>query len=90
MIAEEADPASATLVPSLKEAGLSGKSTPRQQLPAEASARLQKWLQDNPTRPYPTEEEKEGLLQETGLTFSQLNNWFSNSRRRLGKKHAAE
>ena len=47
---------------------------------------MNSWIFANQQSPYPTEEEKSKLLQATGLTSSQLNNWFSNARRRILKK----
>ena len=39
--------------------------------------------------PYPSEEEKAMLCQQTNLTLNQINNWFTNARRRLLPKTAA-
>ena len=57
------------------------------QLPAHASKILRKWLFAHVERPYPSESEKQELQDSTGLTLVQVNNWFSNARRRILKKH---
>ena len=44
---------------------------------------LRAWLIQHLTRPYPTKDEKKQLCQETGLSIHQVNNWFSNARRRI-------
>ena len=43
---------------------------------------LNKWLSDNVAHPYPTEQEKDFFCRVTGLSMSQINNWFTNARRR--------
>lgn len=43
---------------------------------------LRTWLKTNKTRPYPTNEELELLQQRTGLSKTQISNWFANARRR--------
>lgn len=43
---------------------------------------LKRWLDDHSDMPYPTEEEKEQLKDQTGLTRSQISNWLANARRR--------
>ncbi len=43
---------------------------------------LSQWLLAHHNNPYPTKEEKHDLCLETGLSSEQLNNWFSNTRRR--------
>lgn len=47
---------------------------------------LKSWLFQNILKPYPTEAKKKELLNLTGLTLSQLNNWLINSRRRILKR----
>lgn len=55
----------------------------RGNLPKPVTAILKSWLVENCTNPYPTEEEKNWLKQETGLTLNQISNWFINARRRI-------
>jgi hypothetical protein len=43
---------------------------------------LKNWLIQHADHPYPTEEEKEALKAETGLTVGQISNWMANTRRR--------
>ena len=52
-------------------------------LPEKATAVLKKWLFDHSTKPYPDEDEKQQLCLLTGLSLTQLNNWFINARRRI-------
>jgi len=49
----------------------------------DASKVLRKWFFDHFSHPYPEKEEKERLCNETGLTAKQLNDWFSNWRKRV-------
>eukprot|EP01133_Synstelium_polycarpum_P006532 gene6532-7564_t len=55
----------------------------RGKLPNEATSTLKKWLFEHNMHPYPTEEEKGVLAHSTSLSFSQINNWFTNARRRI-------
>eukprot|EP00180_Rhodochaete_pulchella_P001486 Plantae.Rhodophyta-Rhodochaete_pulchella.ctg23042.p1 GENE.Plantae.Rhodophyta-Rhodochaete_pulchella.ctg23042~~Plantae.Rhodophyta-Rhodochaete_pulchella.ctg23042.p1 ORF type:complete len:218 (+),score=33.06 Plantae.Rhodophyta-Rhodochaete_pulchella.ctg23042:28-654(+) len=57
----------------------------RNSLSTHANNVLRLWLFSNFLNPYPTEEEKKSLCQETGLTLTQINNWFINARVRLWK-----
>ncbi|UPX17049.1 uncharacterized protein EKO05_0007426 [Ascochyta rabiei] len=43
---------------------------------------LRNWLTAHKARPYPTSEEMEMLQQRTGLSKTQIANWFANARRR--------
>lgn len=49
---------------------------------SEGVALLWRWVADHLTRPYPSREDKEELLQSTGLTKIQLRNFFTNVRKR--------
>ena len=46
---------------------------------------LRIWFSDHLDSPYPSESEKDRLTHESGLSKTQVSNWFSNARRR--KKH---
>ncbi|CAI5746646.1 unnamed protein product [Peronospora destructor] len=43
------------------------------------------WFEHNLHHPYPTEEEKEWLARQGGITLEQVNNWFINTRGRKWK-----
>ncbi|XP_046847417.1 homeobox protein Meis1-like isoform X3 [Xenia sp. Carnegie-2017] len=51
--------------------------------PKAATNIMKAWLFQHLTHPYPSEEQKRTLAQETGLTILQVNNWFINARRRI-------
>lgn len=55
-------------------------------LPPAATKILKEWIWAHAEKPYPTEDEKKLLVAKTGLTLVQINNWFSNARRRMLKK----
>ncbi|KAG8185754.1 hypothetical protein JTE90_000737 [Oedothorax gibbosus] len=52
-------------------------------LPKQATEILKAWLLKNFIDPYPSEEEKLKLAEETKLKLEQVNNWLINARRRL-------
>ncbi|PRP89369.1 hypothetical protein PROFUN_01232 [Planoprotostelium fungivorum] len=54
-------------------------------LPDDTTNVLKRWLYDHWSYPYPTDEDKSILCKQCGLTPIQLNNWFTNARRRLLK-----
>ncbi|CAL5355246.1 unnamed protein product [Camellia sinensis] len=51
-------------------------------LPGDTTSMLKAWWQSHSKWPYPTEEDKARLVQETGLQLKQINNWFINQRKR--------
>ncbi|XP_058785924.1 homeobox protein knotted-1-like 3 isoform X2 [Vicia villosa] len=51
-------------------------------LPGDTTSVLKDWWQSHAKWPYPTEEDKARLVQETGLQLKQINNWFINQRKR--------
>ncbi|KAG6475462.1 homeobox protein knotted-1-like 13 isoform X1 [Zingiber officinale] len=51
-------------------------------LPGDTTSTLKAWWQSHSQWPYPTEEDKARLVQETALQLKQINNWFINQRKR--------
>jgi hypothetical protein len=51
---------------------------------------VMEWLREHRNNPYPSEEEKELLLQQTEMTANQLKYWFTNARRRILPKLEAQ
>ncbi|MCO5582575.1 hypothetical protein L7F22_036473 [Adiantum nelumboides] len=51
-------------------------------LPGSTTSHLRHWWDAHSKWPYPTEEEKQRLVRETGLELKQINNWFINQRKR--------
>ncbi|CAF1047557.1 unnamed protein product [Adineta ricciae] len=51
--------------------------------PKSATSLMRTWLFQHLNHPYPSEEEKQFLAQETNLSIIQVNNWFINARRRI-------
>ncbi|KAK9141800.1 hypothetical protein Syun_011200 [Stephania yunnanensis] len=51
-------------------------------LPGNTSSVLKSWWMSHSKWPYPTEEDKARLVEETGLQLKQINNWFINQRKR--------
>ncbi|KAG8075139.1 hypothetical protein GUJ93_ZPchr0006g45858 [Zizania palustris] len=58
-------------------------------LPGDTASTLKAWWQAHSKWPYPTEEDKAHLVQETGLQLKQINNWFINQRKRNWHSNAA-
>ncbi|KAH6716327.1 hypothetical protein BKA61DRAFT_642873 [Leptodontidium sp. MPI-SDFR-AT-0119] len=61
-----------------------GKAVPKvgPRFSRESIRILRGWLSTHRTHPYPTEEEKESLIHQTGLNKTQITNWLANARRR--------
>ncbi|KAI9308946.1 hypothetical protein BJ944DRAFT_246136 [Cunninghamella echinulata] len=55
----------------------------RGNLPRAVTSVLREWLANHKQHPYPTDEEKLALAQQTHLTLNQVSNWFINARRRI-------
>ncbi|CAB0039477.1 unnamed protein product [Trichogramma brassicae] len=55
----------------------------RSVLPKHATNIMRAWLFGHLIHPYPTEDEKRQIANETNLTLLQVNNWFINARRRI-------
>ncbi|XAR70358.1 hypothetical protein NMG60_11027188 [Bertholletia excelsa] len=51
-------------------------------LPGDTTSVLKQWWQQHAKWPYPTEDDKAKLVEETGLQLKQINNWFINQRKR--------
>lgn len=58
-------------------------------LPGDTTSMLKAWWQSHSKWPYPTEEDKAKLVQETGLQLKQINNWFINQRKRNWHSNAS-
>lgn len=54
----------------------------RGNLPKETTDKLRSWFHAHLHHPYPSEEEKQSLMRQTGLQINQISNWFINARRR--------
>ncbi|KAI4365522.1 hypothetical protein MLD38_021501 [Melastoma candidum] len=63
---------------------------PQRGLPEHAVTVLRAWLFDHFLHPYPTDIDKLMLAKETGLSRSQVSNWFINARVRLWKPMVEE
>ncbi|KAL1866223.1 homeodomain superfamily [Diaporthe australafricana] len=65
--------------------GMSGDNKQRKRrgnLPKETTDKLRNWFVGHLHHPYPTEDEKQELMRQTGLQMNQISNWFINARRR--------
>ncbi|KAL8809531.1 MAG: hypothetical protein Q9200_003334 [Gallowayella weberi] len=64
------------------EVGEKSNKKRRGNLPKHTTDVLRAWLNDHLDHAYPSEEQKQHLIRETGLTDKQVGNWFINARRR--------
>jgi len=55
-------------------------------LPSSATRVMQAWCVGNLHNPYPTKEEKAKMAESCGLDFTQVDDWFTNYRKRLWKR----
>ncbi|ELR23783.1 Homeobox domain containing protein [Acanthamoeba castellanii str. Neff] len=62
----------------------------RDNLTQEVKEVMMAWINEHIANPYPTKEEKEELSLRTGLTTTQISNWFTNARRRYLKINEPE
>ncbi|MCO5557730.1 hypothetical protein L7F22_011301 [Adiantum nelumboides] len=58
-------------------------------LPSETTSVLKKWWNAPSKWPYPTNDKKVRLVQETRLELKQINNWFINQRKHNWHNHAS-
>ncbi|XP_057956339.1 BEL1-like homeodomain protein 1 [Malania oleifera] len=63
---------------------------PQRGLPERAVSILRAWLFEHFLHPYPKDSDKQMLAKQTGLTRSQVSNWFINARVRLWKPMVEE
>ncbi|KAG6432752.1 hypothetical protein SASPL_104339 [Salvia splendens] len=63
---------------------------PQRGLPEKAVSVLRAWLFQHFLHPYPKDSDKQMLAKQTGLTRSQVSNWFINARVRLWKPMVEE
>lgn len=63
---------------------------PQRGLPERAVSVLRSWLFEHFLHPYPKDSDKQMLAKQTGLTRSQVSNWFINARVRLWKPMVEE
>mmetsp|Transcript_4798 Transcript_4798/g.9029 ORF Transcript_4798/g.9029 Transcript_4798/m.9029 type:complete len:400 (-) Transcript_4798:716-1915(-) len=63
------------------------RQVPKEKLPIQAKQVLMVWWRQNVLWPYPTEEQMIAMHAYTGLKTTQIEDWFSNQRRRHWRKH---
>lgn len=80
-----------SMTDSSEKAPLQAPDSPsrRHSLGAKAVEYLKAWLlsPEHIQNPYPTEEQKNQIMADTGIDMKQLTNWFVNNRKRIWKPH---
>lgn len=66
----------------LGDSGDTRQKKRRGNLPKPTTDILRAWFHDHLDHPYPSEQDKQMFITRTGLTISQISNWFINARRR--------
>jgi len=64
-----------------------GSRKKKGKLPSDATVILKEWWSKNLVWPYPSEDAKKELEIQTGLSATQINNWFINQRKRHWHKY---
>ncbi|KAF2725337.1 hypothetical protein K431DRAFT_100887 [Polychaeton citri CBS 116435] len=59
-----------------------GKARKRSNLPKQSTEIMKTWFDQNIHNPYPSEEQKQFFSSATGISLTQVSNWFINHRRR--------
>ncbi|KAF7196347.1 Homeobox protein TGIF1 [Pseudocercospora fuligena] len=59
-----------------------GKARKRSNLPKQSTEIMKQWFDQNISNPYPSEEQKAIFSNATGISMTQVSNWFINHRRR--------
>lgn len=67
----------------------SKKGAAAARFPRAAVRVLKEWIVQHIDHPYPSDEDKEALKEQTGLSVSQISNWMANTRRRQKSKRCA-
>ena len=70
-----------------KKSKKAGTTNTGKSLPSEVVAYLRAWMMspEHIEHPYPTAEEKQKIMADTGIEMKQLSNWFMNNRKRYWK-----
>jgi len=63
------------------------RKRPRRHLDTDQKQMLIDWYVQHLDYPYPTEDKKQDFSEKTDLSLNQINNWFTNTRRRGVGEH---